>query len=277
MQYRYDLRIAGIHIRILAPREIQLPENMRPFRFIPGADSTPAQNVEIFFGTDAPLPEEDGWRVERTPSGGAQDFVRMERAGRIHSCRLGIPADMADGYCESGNWLRLLALERLMLPFGRVILHASAVRWQGRGIVFTAPSGTGKSTQAAIWEQAFGAEVLNGDKVILSADETGCIAYGGPAAGSSGIYKNESAPVAAIIRLRQGSENILAPMKKTQGYLELYSGMVKSARDPTFNAALLPVIENILDSVPILTLSCTPDVSAAECVKRWIEACARQA
>ena len=44
---------------------------------------------------------------------------------------------------------------------------ASFIRWQGRGILFSAPSGTGKSTQANLWVQHQGAEVINGDRAAL--------------------------------------------------------------------------------------------------------------
>lgn len=72
----------------------------------------------------------------------------------------------------SRNICDLLGLERLLLSRQGLLLHASFIRWQDRGILFSAPSGTGKSTQADLWVRHRGAEVINGDRAALrrSAD-----------------------------------------------------------------------------------------------------------
>ena len=47
----------------------------------------------------------------------------------------------------------LFALERRMLQKDSFILHSAYIRHRGRAILFSAPSGTGKSTQASLWAQ----------------------------------------------------------------------------------------------------------------------------
>lgn len=61
----------------------------------------------------------------------------------------------------------LFALERRMLQKDSFILHSAYIRHRGRAILFSAPSGTGKSTQASLWAQYAGAEIINGDRALL--------------------------------------------------------------------------------------------------------------
>lgn len=269
MNYQYDLRIAGVRIRILAPREIVLPECFQPFMTLIEGD--PDVQLHVFFGTE----DLSGYAPERiqliTGRTDGENLVRIEPAGGNQTYLLGIPLDMADSVCKNGNWLLYMSLERMLLHFGRVILHASAVLHQGKAYVFTAPSGTGKSTQADIWQREFGAQIMNGDKVILGVTPDGITAFGGPVAGSSGIYKNIEAPVAAILQLKQDSQNMVVNANNRIGYMALYSGMVKSSSDQHFNEALLPYIETIIKTVPVLTLRCRPDRGAVQCVMDWMK------
>ncbi len=264
----YFLRIAGVRIRILAPRPIILPEKFHPFL---EDDSVRADiSVEVSFGNtgfDASGSSKI-YRVTHNPDG--DDIIRIE-SDEGRSYRIIIPERLADSVCENGNWLLYLPLKKLMLPFGRVIIHASAVIYRGEAYVFSAPSGFGKSTQADIWSREFEAEIINGDKIILSLENGKVIAHGGPAAGSSGIYKNICAPVAAIMLLEKSGENRIEPLSRTAAYFAIYSEAIKSFDDPDFNRALLPRAEEIVKDLPVARLFCRPDRSAAECVLDWIK------
>lgn len=267
MNYRYRLCIAGMQICILSPREIQFPESYLPF-LTEGESTPPEWEIEVFFGSKN-IPCSDGDRITRFPRRDADDFVRMEPADREMTCRLFIPEDMADSFCQHGNWTMLLQPERLLLPYDRVILHASAVLDGGEAILFTAPSDGGKSTQAANWEKTFGSEIINGDKVMIHATETP-VGYGSPVAGSSGIYKNVGAPVRAIVYLHKAPENRVERLDERHAFMVLYGQAVKTRRDEAFNRALLPLIARIAATVPVLELYCTPDSAAAHCLRDWM-------
>ena len=123
-----------------------------------------------------------------------------------------LPAPTFRGMNSVSGYSRMISdhigMETLFLRKNCLMLHAALIRWQGKGILFTAPSGTGKSTQAGLWEKYEEADILNGDRAAVRKDKNGCWqAYGLPYAGSSGIYRNEKAPVSAIIVLRQAYEN----------------------------------------------------------------------
>lgn len=157
-------------------------------------------------------------------------------------------------------------MERMLLRQGRIVLHASAVIYRSQAYVFTAASGGGKSTQAQIWADSLGAEILNGDKVVLAPGADKCTAYGSPIAGSSEVYRNASAPVAAIIRIVKSGVNRVSRLDARSGYTLLYSELVKSKWDRSFNISLLKSVEEVIKTTSLLTLECLPDRSAAECV-----------
>lgn len=264
----YDLKIAGTRIRVPASREICFPERFYPFL-------TPVQGnaditMEVCFEYGAQLYSQHDHICRITKAQDGEDIIRVTPAGKPNTYRLGIPEKMEKSVIQNGNWLLFMALEQMLLPFHRVILHASAVIHKGKAYVFTAPSGTGKSTQADIWHREFGAEIINGDKVILAVEDDTVTAWGSPAAGSSGIYKNIGAPVAAIILLERGSHNKISSANDSHGYLQIYSGLVKKPGDPEFNQKLLTYIEDIMKTIPILKLSCLPNREAAQCVLDWM-------
>ena len=159
----------------------------------------------------------------------------------------------------------------MLIKRERVILHASAVLYEGFAYLFTAPSGGGKSTQARIWENHLHAEVMNGDKVILRGNKTGLFAYGSPIAGSSGICKNISAPVAAVVKIEKAEYNRVSVLSKRDSFLLLYSEAVKSEWDIQFNKHLMSILERFPGDTQVIRLECLPDASAADCLIRSIK------
>ena len=175
-------------------------------------------------------------------------YMRTELLPEITVANLFITARVAD----------------LLPEHGACLLHASYVLHEGKAILFSAPSGTGKSTQAALWEKHLGAEIINGDKVIVSADGERPNAYGGPIAGTSRIYRDLGAPIRAIVYLRQGKTTHAELADPRHAFMDLYSQVVKRIDDPAFNEGLLPLLEEIAGRVPVLEFSCLPDVSAVD-------------
>ncbi len=270
MDHAYDLRVAGILIRILAPRELQFLDCYQPFLDTMSSSDSPDWIVEVYFDTQN-IPLSDGDLLKRFPRNNGDEFLRVVPADRVKTCRLFVPADMADSFCRYANWNLFLMFDELLLPHDRVILHASAVVDRGKAILFTAPSGGGKSTQASIWEKTFGSEILNGDKVVIAANEAPPVGYGSPIAGSSGIYKNIHVPIRAIVYLHKGDENHVRRMDDRRAFMALYSQVVKSHDDASFNRALIPLLAKIVENVPVLELTCRPEPAAAACVRAWLD------
>jgi hypothetical protein len=269
MTYAYGLEVAGVRIRILAPRAMRFPDSFLPFLQDADMWEHPDWEVYVHFGVkETFLSGED--RVKRFPRRDGADIFRVLPADRKHTCRFFIPEERADSFCQNANWMLLMPWADMFLSHGRFVLHASGVADRGEAILFTAPSGGGKSTQASLWEQNGGSEILNGDKMVIFAETDQPVAYGSPIAGSSGIYKDASAPIKAIVYLHKAPENRVERMDKSRACLALYSQAVKLEGDADFNQALLPLLERIVQAVPVLELSCTPEPEAVDCVRSWL-------
>lgn len=81
-----------------------------------------------------------------------------------------------------------LALEKRMISRSGLILHCAYLNHKGGAILFSAPSETGKSTQAHLWEQyRADSQTVNGDRALLQKTEDGWSAKGWPVCGDSNL------------------------------------------------------------------------------------------
>ena len=151
-----------------------------------------------------------------------------------------------------------------------MLLHASLIEYKGIALAFTGPSGVGKSTQADLWHRCAGAQILNGDRAALRKEIHGWQAYGSPYAGSSGIYINRSAPLKALIVLRQGKENKLQPLGYTQALRCLYQELTVHHWERNFVAAATDLCLDLLENIPVYRLECRPEDSAVQLLKEGL-------
>lgn len=164
-----------------------------------------------------------------------------------------------------------LAMERVMLKHNGFQLHASVVMKHGKGVLFTAPSGTGKSTQAALWEKYEDATVINGDKALIRKQEDGFMVYGSPYAGTSQIYKNLSAPVSCIVVLSQAEVNRLQPLTKAEAFKKIYKESAVNVWNGDFVVGFAGLLQELVSTVPVYHLACRPDQSAVEILKKELQ------
>ena len=97
---------------------------------------------------------------------------------------------------------------RGIVRHGRFFLHASAVVCEGEAYLFSAPSGTGKSTHTALWCRLFPESyILNDDKPVIQPEMEKITVWGTPFAGKTDLQVNRGIPLKGICFLRQGTEN----------------------------------------------------------------------
>ena len=176
------------------------------------------------------------------------------------------------GGMKNMNPLMFVELSDFFLRFDAVILHSAVVDCKGNGILFTAPSGTGKSTQASLWELYKEAEVINGDRAIIRKYENGYQVYGSPYAGSSRIYKNKRAKVKAVAVLRQGRTNRIRRLGGKEAYISLFSELSVSEWDRSVIEGQAQWLEKFIDTVPVYLLECRPDREAVEVLYNELKA-----
>lgn len=164
------------------------------------------------------------------------------------------------------------ALPQLLLPFSCVLLHAAVIEYAGGAVLFSAPSGTGKSTQAALWAQHRGAHIRNGDKAGVRLLPDGVRAYGVPFAGTSGICERFSLPLRAVVLLRQGPDNTVTRLRGVRAATALLPNVFLSTAVPEEHQRLLELAFALVAAVPVFTLTCTPDVRAVEALEAALDA-----
>ena len=160
-----------------------------------------------------------------------------------------------------------IGLHQLMLHFKTLFFHASYIDYQGHGILFTASSGTGKSTQAELWRKYRDAVVINGDKAAVSLRKFPTV-HSIPFSGTSGICRNVSLPLEAIVVLSQAKENTIHKMRFIESVSALFSNIfVEKCISEEWNMAADLVME-LAQRVNIYSLACTPDEQAVEVLEK---------
>lgn len=163
-----------------------------------------------------------------------------------------------------------LAIENVLCNFHGFILHASIVSYKEQGILFSAPSGVGKSTQAQLWETYKNAEVLNGDRAFIRKKNEEFWAYGSPLAGSSGIYRNEKVKIKAIIILKQAKTNTIRKLSARESFLYLYRETLINMWDKEFVTTIVGVLSELIAYIPVYELACLPDEGAVDLVYKTV-------
>ena len=159
-----------------------------------------------------------------------------------------------------------------LLQRGSAVIHASYIDYRGKGILFTAPSQTGKSTQAELWQLHNGAEILNEDRALLLCREDGVSTGGYIACGSSAICKNRILPLGAIVLLAQGPENVIRPATIKERVHALFSAMEFFHWSSEDLDHALALANRIAVQAPIFHLSCRPDEDAVRTLQHCLEA-----
>ncbi|MCI5557887.1 MAG: hypothetical protein MR391_02015 [Dorea formicigenerans] len=161
--------------------------------------------------------------------------------------------------------------EQFLIQKNRLILHASLLNTQFGGLIFSGPSGIGKSTQAELWKEYEGAEQINGDRPILYKKENVWMGYGSPYAGSSKCYVNKGVPVRAIMLLAQGEDCRIMPLRKSEAFREIFRNCTVYSWNREFVERVITLVTELVSDIPIYRLICTPDQRAVEAVKELLK------
>ena len=151
-----------------------------------------------------------------------------------------------------------------MPDYDTVIFHGSAISVNGQGYLFTAKSGTGKSTHAKLWRELLKekAIMINDDKPLIHIGDIVTI-YGTPYNGKHRLGNNISAPLKAICILKRAKKNQIKRISKTQAYAMILQ-QVYRPNNKIQLAKTLKLIDKMADSIEFYELACNMDISAAE-------------
>lgn len=162
----------------------------------------------------------------------------------------------------------VLGLEKVVLAKEQLILHSAYMCRDGKAVLFSAPSETGKSTQADLWERYRGTRTINGDRSLLVKESEGWHAYGWAICGSSEICHNETYPIQAIVMLHQAQENEIQRLGVLDATKKLMSQITINMWNPQFQMKALDLIQDIVMHVPVYELGCNISEDAVKCLEQ---------
>lgn len=191
-----------------------------------------------------------------------QADVERERAKARRERQLeGLPPfDWPDACLEELAVYRAIAEK--MPAYDGFVFHGSAVAVDGQGFVFTAKSGTGKSTHTRLWREMLGgkAVMVNDDKPILRfLDETPMI-YGTPWDGKEHLSRNIAVPLRAVCILERATDNRIREIPKAEALPMLIQQTYRPA-DPAAMAKTLALLDRL--AVKYYRLGCNMEPEAA--------------
>jgi hypothetical protein len=210
-------------------------------------DKTPVQTIAI---TPADIEQERQRLLRKKNPGEALEASSPEALERLHLCR---------------------RIAELLPQYDRVLFHGSSLSIDGTGVLFTAKSGTGKSTHTRLWRQVFGDRVrmVNDDKPFLHIGADAVTVYGTPWRGKHSLGDNISAPLKAVYFVNRGETNRVETMTARELY-PLLLQQTYTPENPAAMAKTLALVERLSRNVQLLRLYCNMDPEAAQIARRGL-------
>ena len=171
--------------------------------------------------------------------------------------------------CSDG-YLELLAIHRkiseIMPKYNTILFHGSVLAIDGKGYLFTAPSGTGKSTHTRLWKKYFKDRVIvvNDDKPFLKIEEDEVFAYGTPWDGKHRLSSNIKVPLKGICILSQNKENWIKKIDSKSVYPYLYNQVYHIINERENAIKTLQIFDKLLKIVPIYKMGCNISYDAVK-------------
>jgi len=167
------------------------------------------------------------------------------------------------GYLESLAVYRKLC--NMALSFDILLFHCSAIMVDDEVYLFTAPSGTGKSTHTKLWREYFGekAIMINDDKPLLKFMEDGIYAYGTPWDGKHRISTNTKGKIKGICILERSKVNTIKSVTKKDAFTMILNQTYRPD-DATLMRKTLDLVDKLIANIPIYRLECNISENAVE-------------
>ena len=189
------------------------------------------------------------------------DFEREKSAKE--DIKEGIPIrHFSDAYLETLAVYRKIADN--LLSCDTLLFHGSVIAVDGKGYLFTAKSGTGKSTHTRLWREYFGerAVMVNDDKPLLHITDSSVTAYGTPWDGKHRLSTNIVVPLKGICILTRNAKNHIEPVEPHAVYPLIVQQTNRSLLADGMKQTL-SLIDRMLTVVPVYRLGCNMDIEAA--------------
>lgn len=193
------------------------------------------------------------------------EFDMEARASKDYLLEMRAEEAFSDEYCESLSIYEQIAKR---LPHYRCfVFHGACISYKNKGLLFTAPSGTGKTTHIKLWKQCFpkDVDIVNGDKPIIKIENDGIRVYGSPYAGKEKWNKNRSVLLHSICIIKQSNTNSIKMLTPAEAMKYLYHQIYFSKTDRECGILSLELFDDLLTRCPMYLLECNISREAVTC------------
>lgn len=272
-------QIGSFCFRMVCENEIPIPENFLLFEV--SQEMNPEYTYHLFVKEKLDLPDKQ--IIARRPdlvvienengesrligSLGGTSFYAFYREMTDRDAVIQLSIQKTTDLLFDTVFTSLFALERQMIKKQSLILHCAYIEYKGQSILFSAPSETGKSTQADLWNRYRGSRTVNGDRALLRKIDNRWAACGWPVCGSSEICNLGETPIYAIIMLKQGKKNHVELLTPFQAFILLYEQITVNQWNKTFVQRAVSILEDLAGHVPVYQLTCDISEAAVECLE----------
>ena len=158
-----------------------------------------------------------------------------------------------------------------MIDSSVLSFHGVLMEYNGKGIIISAPSGTGKTTHARLWRDEKNALIINGDNSCCIKENGAWKGFGIPWSGTSGEQINRNVPVVATVVLERGDKNKAYSINEYDAFCNLQPLMHYPAWDKNKTDRAIELCNGFLKDVPVFKLECRPDADAVQTLFKALE------
>lgn len=206
-----------------------------------------------------------GWAVRMAPDVNLPVLGVLMAAEDFRSARLKLLSGSARAIHFAVDNALMLMFALASAPFDTLEIHSSVTVCDGAGYAFLGKSGTGKSTHSRLWREHIpGSTLLNDDNPVIRIKDGQARIYGSPWSGKTPCYKAESAPLSAIVRIRQCADNRIQQLSPVEAYASIYSSCSAFREIKGTADGIHATLSRLVSLVPMYILDCRPDKEAAQ-------------
>ena len=200
----------------------------------------------------------------------AEDDIDFERNNSQKSYQETNSKELSEGNLEFLAVYRKIC--EVMPVYDTFLMHGAVVAHEGQGYMFSAPSGTGKTTRMYRFMEEFpGSIVVNGDKPLLKVADGGVTAYGTPWSGKEHMNVNTSVPLKAIFYVERADEGEDATVTELSG-MDAFTLLLQQTyrpADPEAMKKTLTLLRSLVSRVKVYRFRGSP---TREAVRQAYEA-----
>ena len=276
-----SLQIAGLTLALHGPDELVEASYLQAFR----AGSANHADMDIFVHAGRPGSTDNGavllrspelWVLERKtdyllhfPTFSQINELSVTKDGAVAAfyCKLPFSEELGTEFFHALRHVFLFLAQK----HGMYAIHSASICYADRAWLFSASSGTGKSTHNNVWNQLYGTEIINGDLNLLSIEDGRPVVHGIPWCGTSEMFDKRTLPLGGIVLLKRGEEDAVEELPPDKQALLVMQRFISPIWTGTQLKASARFAQKLSGQVPVCRLHCTKNPSAAETMKAWID------